>query len=95
MSNPLLLFEILELIFSFLSRKDLYKSCTRVDHQWNAVSLYVIRKKRKQDLFGIPGILDNIFSNLDIDYDPFILYTLSKSSLENKSYAISSERKLL
>ena len=35
-------------------------------------------KKRKQDIFAIPRILDNIFSNLDIDHDPFILYTLAE-----------------
>ena len=56
--------EILETIFAFLSRKDLYRSCTRVNHQWYAVSKHVIRKKRKAEFISIPGIRDNILSCL-------------------------------
>ena len=56
--------ELLEAIFAFLSRKDLYRSCTRVNHQWNAVSMLIIRKKRKAEFISIPGIRDNILSHL-------------------------------
>src|SRR6266498_5653930 len=56
--------ELLEAIFAFLSRKDLYRSCTRVDRQWNAVSLHIIREKRKAEFIKIPGIRDNIIFHL-------------------------------
>src|SRR6266542_320682 len=56
--------ELLEAIFAFLSRKDLYRSCTRVDRQWNAVSMRVIQKKRKSEFIKIPAIRDNIISCL-------------------------------
>ena len=56
--------ELLEVIFGFLNRKDLYRSCTRVSHQWNAVSIYVIQKKRKSKFINIPGICDNILFHL-------------------------------
>src|SRR5581483_1668387 len=56
--------EILEAIFAFLSRKDLYRSCTRVNHKWNAVSLRIIREKRKTEFIKIPGIRDNIIFHL-------------------------------
>ena len=52
--------ELLEAIFAFLSRKDIYRSCTRVNHQWNAVSMYIIQEKRKAKFIKIPGICDNI-----------------------------------
>jgi len=56
--------ELLEAIFAFLSRKDLYRSCARVNHQWNAVSKLIIRKKRKAEFISIPGIRDNIIFHL-------------------------------
>ncbi len=56
--------ELLEAIFTFLSRKELYRSCTRVDRQWNAVSLHIIREKRKAEFIKIPGIRDNIIFHL-------------------------------
>ena len=56
--------ELLEIIFAFLSRKELYRSCTRVDRQWNSVSMRVIRKKRKAEFIKIPGIRDNIIFHL-------------------------------
>ena len=52
--------ELLEAIFAFLSRKDLYRSCTRVNHQWNSVSMRIIQKKRKAEFIKIPGIRDEI-----------------------------------
>ena len=52
--------ELLEIIFTFLSRKDLYRCCARVNHQWNAVSKLIIQKKRKAEFISIPGICDNI-----------------------------------
>ena len=52
--------KLLEAIFAFLSRKDLYRSCTRVDRQWNAVSKHIIQKKRKAEFINIPSIRDNI-----------------------------------
>src|SRR5688572_13823027 len=55
---------LLETIFAFLSRKDLYRSCTRVNRQWNVVSLHVIRKKRKAEFISIPSIRDNIIFHL-------------------------------
>ena len=51
--------ELLEIIFAFLSRKDLYRSCTRVNRHWNSVSMRVIRKKRKNEFISIPRIRDN------------------------------------
>ena len=56
--------ELLEIIFTFLSRKDLYRSCARVNRQWNAVSKHIIRKKRKAEFIKIPGIRDNIIFHL-------------------------------
>ena len=58
--------ELLEIIFTFLSRKDLYRSCDRVNHQWNAISKLIIhiRKKRKAEFISIPGIRDNIILHL-------------------------------
>jgi hypothetical protein len=56
--------EILESIFAFLSRKDLYRSCTGVNHQWNAVSMRIIREKRKAEFIMIPGIRDSIIFHL-------------------------------
>src|SRR5947207_24862 len=56
--------ELLETIFAFLSRKDLYRSCARVNHQWNAVSKLIIQKKRKAEFISIPGIRDNILFHL-------------------------------
>ena len=56
--------ELLEAIFAFLSRKDLYRSCARVNHQWNAVSKLIIWKKRKAKFISIPGIRDNILFHL-------------------------------
>src|SRR3954454_15916198 len=71
MHHTLAIPELLEVIFAFLSRKDLYRSCTRVNHQWNAMSLYIIRKKRKAEFIKIPGIHDNIIFHL---YDNCIDY---------------------
>ena len=56
--------ELLEAIFAFLSRKDIYRSCTRVNHQWNAISMRIIQKKRKAEFIKIPGIRDNIIFHL-------------------------------
>ncbi|CAB4387831.1 unnamed protein product [Rhizophagus irregularis] len=56
--------ELLEAIFAFLSRKDLYMSCTRVNHQWNTVSMRIIREKRKAEFIKIPSIRDNIIFHL-------------------------------
>ena len=56
--------ELLEIIFTFLSRKDLYRSCARVNHQWNAVSKLIIQKKRTAEFISIPGIRDNIIFHL-------------------------------
>ena len=64
MYHTLELPELLEAIFAFLSRKDLYRSCTRVNRQWNAVSKLIIRKKRKAEFISIPGIRDNIIFHL-------------------------------
>src|SRR5215469_5018561 len=58
--SALALPELLEAIFAFLSRKDLYRSCTRVDRQWNVISMRVIQKKRKSEFINIPCIRDNI-----------------------------------
>jgi hypothetical protein len=67
MYNALALPEVLEIIFAFLSRKDLYRSCTRVNRQWNSVSMHVIQKKRKAEFIKIPGIRDNILLHVYID----------------------------
>ena len=64
MYRTLALPELLEAIFAFLSRKDLYRSCARVNHQWNAVSKLIIQKKRKAEFISIPSIRDNIISYL-------------------------------
>ncbi|EXX58871.1 hypothetical protein RIR_jg31507.t1 [Rhizophagus irregularis DAOM 181602=DAOM 197198] len=56
--------ELLKIIFAFLSRKDLYRSCARVNHQWNAASKHIIRKKRKAEFINIPSIRDNIIFHL-------------------------------
>lgn len=56
--------ELLEAIFAFLCRKDLYRSCTRVNSQWNAISRCVIQKKRKSEFINIPTIHDNILFHL-------------------------------
>jgi hypothetical protein len=71
MYNALALSELLEIIFAFLSRKELYRSCTRVDRQWNAVSMRVIQKKRKSEFINIPRIRNNIIFHL---YDNCIDY---------------------
>src|SRR4051794_37209949 len=63
--------KLLESIFAFLSRKDLYRSCARVNHQWNAVSKLIIRKKRKAEFISIPSIRDNFIFHL---YDICIYY---------------------
>jgi hypothetical protein len=77
MPNTLEIPEILEAIFAFLGRKDLYRSCTRVDRQWNAVSMRVIQKKRKAEFIKIPGIRDRVLNNLwhmCADVDEFRYY---------------------
>jgi hypothetical protein len=56
--------ELLEIIFALLPRTSLYRSCARVNHQWNAISKHVIRKKRKAEFISIPGIRDNIIFHL-------------------------------
>src|SRR5581483_9225489 len=56
--------EILEAIFAFLSRKDLYRSCARVNHQWNAMSRRIIQEKRKAEFISIPSIRNNIIFHL-------------------------------
>ncbi|PKK59171.1 hypothetical protein RhiirC2_303723 [Rhizophagus irregularis] len=71
MYRTLELAELLEAIFAFLSRKDLYRSCTRVNHQWNTVTRRIIRKKRKAEFISIPSIRDNIIFHL---YDNCIDY---------------------
>ena len=60
--------ELLETIFAFLSRKDLYRSCARVNNQWNAISRRVIQKKRKAEFISIPGIRDNILLHVYNDF---------------------------
>src|SRR6266542_3284837 len=64
MYNALALPELLEIIFVFFSRKDLYRSCTRVNCQWNAISMCIIQKKRKAEFIKIPDIRDNIIFHL-------------------------------
>ena len=56
--------ELLEIIFTFLSRKDLYRSCAKVNRQWNAISQLIIRKKRKAEFISISGIRNNIIFHL-------------------------------
>ena len=68
MYNALALSELLEIIFTFLSRKELYRSCTRVDRQWNAVSKHIIQKKRKAEFINIPSIRDNILLHVYNDF---------------------------
>jgi len=58
--------ELLEAIFAFLSRKDIYRSCIRVNHQWNAISMRIIQKKRKAEFINIPSIRDNILLHVYI-----------------------------
>jgi hypothetical protein len=60
--------ELLEIIFAFLSRKDLYRSCTGVNRQWNSVSMRVIQKKRKIEFISIPHIRDNIIFHLYVNH---------------------------
>ena len=77
MYNALALSELLEIIFTFLSRKELYRSCTRVDRQWNAVSKHIIQKKRKAEFINILSIRDNILLHVYNDFcnnDEFIKY---------------------
>ena len=64
MYKALVISELIEIIFVFLSRKDLYRSCTRVNRQWNALSMLVIQKKRKNEFINIPNIHDNILFHL-------------------------------
>jgi hypothetical protein len=64
MYHILALPELLEIIFAFLSRKDLYRSCAGVNHQWNTVFKHVIQKKRKAEFISIPSIRDNIIFHL-------------------------------
>ena len=68
MYDALIIPELLEIIFAFLSRKDLYRSCTRVDRQWNAVSKHIIQKKRKAEFINIPSIRDNILLHVYNDF---------------------------
>ena len=56
--------EILENIFAFLNRKDLYRSCVRVNRKWNDVSTFVIRKKRTEDFIKIPEICNRVLNYL-------------------------------
>lgn len=60
MYHTLEISELLEIFFTFLSRKDIYRSCTRVNSLWNVVSMRIIQKKRKIEFIKIPGIRDNI-----------------------------------
>ena len=62
--HTLALPELLEVIFAFLSRKDLYRSCTRVNSQWNSMSMHIIQEKRKAEFIKIPSIRENIFFHL-------------------------------
>ena len=64
MYHTLAIPELLEAIFAFLSRKDLYRSCARVNYQWNTVSRRIIREKKKAEFIMIPGIRDNILFHL-------------------------------
>ena len=64
MYKALVISELIEIIFAFLSRKDFYRSCARVNNQWNAISRRVIQKKRKSEFINIPNIHDNILFHL-------------------------------
>ena len=68
MYKALVIPELIEIIFVFLSRKDLYRSCTRVNRQWNALSMLVIQKKRKNEFISIPHICDNIIFHLYVNH---------------------------
>jgi|GEM_PF-4477354 len=68
MYKALVISELIEIIFVFLSRKDLYRSCTRVNRQWNALSMLVIQKKRKNEFISIPHIRDNIIFHLYVNH---------------------------
>ena len=68
MYKALVISELIEIIFVFLSRKDLYRSCTRVNRQWNALSMLVIQKKRKNKFISIPHIRDNIIFHLYVNH---------------------------
>ena len=48
MYKALVISELIEIIFAFISRKDLYRSCARVNNQWNAISRRIIQKKKKK-----------------------------------------------
>src|SRR4051794_24709184 len=91
--------ELLEAIFAFLSRKDLYRSCTRVNHQWNAVSMRVIQNKRKNEFISIPRIRDNILLHVyndscnNIEFDKYLdvckLWGCKLSSLYVKDFHLN------
>jgi hypothetical protein len=76
--HTLTLPELLEVIFAFLSRKDLYRSCTRVNKQWNSVSMHIIREKRIAEFISIPRIRDNILlhvyngSRNNVEFDKYL-----------------------
>ncbi|CAB4393242.1 unnamed protein product [Rhizophagus irregularis] len=76
--HTLALPELLEVIFAFLRRKDLYRSCTRVNRQWNSVSMHIIREKRKAEFISIPCICDNILlhvynsSRNNVEFDKYL-----------------------
>ena len=99
MYDALVIPELLEIIFAFLSRKDLYKSCARVNSQWNAISRHVIQKKRKSEFINIPNIHDNIlfhlfdscgnFNELKEYYGMCKLWDKSLSYLYNKNYYLN------
>src|SRR3989337_3379782 len=62
MYHILEILELLEAIFAFLSRKDIYRSCARVNHQWNAVSKLIIQKKKeKLSLLVFPAFVIILF----------------------------------
>ena len=56
--------EILEIIFDLLPRTSLYRSCARVNQQWNAISKLIIQKKRKAEFISILSIRNNIIFHL-------------------------------
>lgn len=64
MYHALEITEIFEVIFAFFSRKNLYRSCTTVNRQWNSMSMCVIQKKRKSEFISISRIRDNIILHL-------------------------------
>ena len=68
MYKALVIPELIEIIFAFFSRKDLYRSCTRVNWQWNTLFMLVIQKKRKNEFISIPHIHDNIIFHLYDNY---------------------------